>query len=268
MIKRQLLAVFILLLVPLVTSSLLDLKHEKEQAAAYEALLAAQEAQRVAEKKNYLLGKFEPAERKDFVLIPAPYRTNGKEMYLHKDTYEAFQKMAAAAELDGIRLRIASATRNFEYQKGIWEAKWSGASLVNSQNLAQSFPGGAERFRKILEYSAAPGTSRHHWGSDIDINYAVPAYFETGQGKREYEWLAKNASFFGFCQTYVSKNTLTATGYHEEKWHWSYLPLAKTFTAEYAELIKSSDISGFLGEEYTPQNLIRDYVLGINPECL
>ena len=58
-------------------------------------------------------------------------------------------------------------------------------------------------------------------------------------------------------------------GYNEEKWHWSYLPLARNFTEEYKNLITESDLTGFLGEEYAiGQNLITDYVLGINSECL
>jgi len=230
---------------------------------------------REAEEKIYLMGKFELAERNDFVLIPTYRATNGSSMYLRREAYKAFQAMATAAEKDGIKLKIASATRNFDYQKTIWEAKWSGATLVNGKNLSQSTPDGTARFTKILEYSAAPGTSRHHWGTDIDINAATPEHFETEKGKKEYEWLVINAGMFGFCQPYNLKDSFRPTGYNEEKWHWSYLPLARNFTEEYKTLITESDLTGpakdgvnFLGAEFAPQDLITDYVLGINPECL
>ena len=190
-------------------------------------------------------------------------------MYLRREAYSAFLQMEAAAKLDGINLKISSATRIFYSQRDIWEKKWIGATLVDGENLSVSLPEGSLRFRKILEYSAAPGTSRHHWGTDIDFNYAIPSYFEEGRGKEIYDWLVANASRFGFCQVYNAKNNARVSGYHEEKWHWSYLPLAKQFTEEYKNLITESDLAGFMGEEYAiGQNLINDYVLGINPECL
>lgn len=120
-----------------------------------------------------------------------------------------------------------------------------------------------------MEYSAVPGTSRHHWGTDIDINNSTPPYFDSEKGELEYAWLVKNAPLFGFCQPYTLKGTARPTGYNEEKWHWSYLPLAKTFTQEYKNLIKDGDIKEFLGDEYVSgQDLINKHVLGINPDCL
>ena len=261
--------VLALFLIPIITSSVLDIRQERKVRQAQQKLLAEETARKLAEEKLYLLGKFEPAKREDFILIPAHYANNGNQMYLRKEAYEAFMQMEQAAELDGINLKIASATRNFYYQRDIWEKKWIGATLVDGENLSASLPEGSLRFKKILEYSAAPGTSRHHWGTDIDLNYAIPSYFETGRGKEIYDWLVINAPRFGFCQVYNAKDNARTTGYHEEKWHWSYLPLAKQFTEEYKNLITESDLTGFMGEEYLfGQNLINDYVLGINPECL
>ena len=138
-----------------------------------------------------------------------------------------------------------------------------------SQDLSKNIPDGRERFEKILEYSAVPGTSRHHWGTDIDINGVDPKYFETAEGEKVYAWLTENAPLFGFCQSYTLKGQDRPTGYYEEKWHWSYLPLAKIFTEEYKNLIKEEDITGFLGDKYVVgQDLINNYVLGINPDCI
>ena len=221
------------------------------------------------QKKDYLLGKFEPSERKDFILIPKEYTVLESSMYLRKETLEAFLKMKDSGIVDGINLKIASATRNFDDQKNIWEKKWSGATLVERKNLAQTTSEGIERFKKILEYSAAPGTSRHHFGTDIDINSVDPVYFETEKGQKEYGWLVTNAPEFGFCQTYNQKGSNRLNGYNEEKWHWSYVPISKQLIEEYKNLIKDEDIKGFLGEEFVPQmNLINNYVLSINPDCL
>jgi LAS superfamily LD-carboxypeptidase LdcB len=175
--------------------------------------------------------------------------------------------MSNEAEKAGIVIKIASGTRNFNYQKSIWENKWNGKTLVDDKNLSTEIPDGVERFKKILEYSAAPGTSRHHWGTDIDINGITPGYFYTKEGKASYDWLVKNAPRFGFCQSYNEKNS-RLNGYNEERWHWSYIPTARIFMEEYKKLVKEEDINGFLGDSYVKDlDLINNYVLSINPEC-
>lgn len=222
-----------------------------------------------AEKKIYLLGQFEPANRKDFILIPNKYLVGGGNMYLQKEAYDAFLKMRTAALKDKITLSIASATRNFYYQKLLWEKKWDGITLAESKKFKVSVPDELIIFRKILEYSAAPGTSRHHWGTDIDINSAKPAYFNTKMGQNVYTWLVKNAGTYGFCQPYNLKDEKRLRGYNEERWHWSYLPTAKELTKDYANLIKEEDLVGFKGDAYVKNlNLLNNYVLSINPKCL
>jgi zinc D-Ala-D-Ala carboxypeptidase len=261
--------ILILLCTPIITSSLLDLEQRKTNETILEQEKIQKEAEEKAEQKIYLLGKFDPSQRADFSAVPAEHGISGYKMYLRKETLSAFLQMASAADEDEIDLKIASATRNFDYQKNIWNNKWTGAVLVGGENLAKSIPDGLERFKKILEYSAVPGTSRHHWGTDIDINNANPEYFETKQGEEVYEWLVKNAPFYGFCQPYTLKSTARPEGYNEEKWHWSYLPLSKTFTEEYKNLITDADIKGFDGDQYVAgQDLINKYVLGINPDCI
>ncbi len=262
------LIVLILSLVLIVISIFWSLEQKKEKELNYQKFLVQQQAQRETEK-IYLMGKFDPSQREDFTLIPLKNTTNNTKMYLRKETLNAFLNMAKTAQKDGINLKIASATRNFDYQRDLWNNKWSGFTLVNGKKLNINVLDDLERFKKILEYSSVPGTSRHHWGSDIDFNASTPEYFKTAQGEEEYEWLIKNAPLFGFCQPYTLKGTSRPTGYNEEKWHWSYLPLAKTFTEEYKNLITKKDIIGFLGDKYVEgQNLINDYVFGINPECL
>ncbi len=249
---------FIILLIPMATSSLLDLEHER----------ALKKAEKDAQDKIYLTGNFDPSQMENFVEVPEEYSVSGYKMYLRKETLDAFLKMTDLAKKNGIELKVASATRNFDYQKNIWNNKWTGYTLVNGKDLSKEIPDGIERFKKILEYSAAPGASRHHWGTDIDINDANIEYFETEKGGKVYEWLVVNAPFFGFCQTYNLKGSNRPTGYNEEKWHWSYMPLAKDFLKRYKELIKNEDIKGFLGEEYAPSlDLINNYILAINPDC-
>lgn len=250
-----------------------QIKIQNENETANKKILESYIAKKAEEekinKKNYLMGKFDPTQREDFVLVPEQYSLGGLQMYLRNETLHAFVLMAQVAAVDDVDLMIASATRNFDYQKNLWNNKWTGATIVNGKNLSTSFPDGLDRFNKILEYSAAPSTSRHHWGTEIDINNANPEYFETARGIKVYNWLVTNAKQFGFCQPYTQKGTNRPTGYNEEKWHWSYLPLAKDFTQEYKELITDKDIAGFDGDGSAASlDLINKYVMGINPDCL
>ena len=216
----------------------------------------------------YLTGKFDPAEHPDFVPVADRY-TDGDPYLLHEDTYAAFERMHAAALADGVRLKIVSATRNFARQRQIWEAKWRGERLLEgSEKADEVYPDPADRARAILRYSSMPGTSRHHWGTDIDLNALTNGYFDDGEGKRIHDWLTANGADYGFCQPYTPKGDDRPTGYEEERWHWSYLPLATQLTDYAATQLKDEDISGFAGAEAAPRiGVVKAYVLGINPAC-
>ncbi len=205
---------------------------------------------------EYITGKFEPKFHPDFVYIDKKYAERDS-LLLRKETYEGFKRMYAAAEKEGMKLTIISATRNFNYQKGIWERKWAVLSKKNSDPSVIA--------RKILQFSSMPGSSRHHWGTDIDFDNLSNAYFENGNGKRIYDWMKKNAAQYGFCQPYTEGRP---TGYNEEKWHWTYMPLSKEFTQFAEKNLKNEQISGFMGAETAVElNIVKNYVLGINNDC-
>jgi LAS superfamily LD-carboxypeptidase LdcB len=214
--------------------------------------------------KNYLLGKFDPAKDSRFVQLTAEYASGSAlNRFLRKEALESFQKMQSAAQQDGVRLIIISATRNFESQKKIWEDKWNGKVKVAGKDLTTIMDKN-ERARMILLYSSMPSTSRHHWGTDIDLNSVSPQYFESAEGKKIYEWLTAHASEFGFCQPYTSKES-GRTGYEEEKWHWSFVPLSKSLLEEYKNQIRYTDITGFLGGETAASlQVIEKYVDGVS----
>jgi D-alanyl-D-alanine carboxypeptidase len=219
-------------------------------------------------EKKYLLGQYNYKTEKNFVKVDAKYG-NKEGMYLMEEVYNSFLKMREAAAKEGITLIIVSATRNFGEQKTIWEAKWNGNKLVNGENLALTVKDPVERARIILNYSSMPGTSRHHWGTDIDINSIENNYFAAENGKKVYAWLQKNSATYGFCQPYTEKTQLRPNGYNEEKWHWSYISIANVYLTEYIKIISNSDISGFSGSETaTSLNIINNYVLGLNKNCI
>jgi zinc D-Ala-D-Ala carboxypeptidase len=205
---------------------------------------------------EYITGKFRPEWHVDFIEVEAQDASR-EGMMLRKETYEAFKKMSWAAKKAGIKLTIVSATRNFDYQKGIWDEKW--------KKFEKTVKDPAARARKIMEYSAMPMCSRHHWGTDIDIGTVQANFFETPDGKKLYAWLSENAPKFGFCQPYTAGRP---TGYREEKWHWTYLPLAKEFTEFAKKNLKNEQISGFSGAETAALiDVVKNYVLGINVAC-
>ena len=215
-----------------------------------------------------ITGKFEPSDHEDFVLIEKKYADRGG-MYLQKEAYEAFIKMHRAASKEGVDLIIRSATRNFYRQKEIWEGKWTGQRLAEGgENLRSSTPDHTERALKILRWSSMPGSSRHHWGTDIDLNSFDNAYFETGNGQKLYAWLTAHADAFGFCQPYSPKNEGRPNGYNEEKWHWSYMPLAENYYFSAQQNLKNEDLNGFLGSETAASiDVKQKYVLGVSHQC-
>lgn len=218
--------------------------------------------------KSYLMGHFEPSEHPDFERVPIRYASR-EGMYLHREALTAFRQMESAAREAGHRLVIVSATRNFDYQKNIWEAKWQGRRLLSGGiNAATRYSNPAERATAILRYSAMPGASRHHWGTDMDFNAFNNSYFENGPGKALFQWLEVHAGAFGFCRPYSAKGPIRPHGYEEEKWHWSYLPLSKPLTEAAARQLSDSDFEGFAGSETaTELKVVQHYVLGLAPEC-
>jgi D-alanyl-D-alanine carboxypeptidase len=217
---------------------------------------------------DYIMGKFDPAKHLDFMEIPAQYRDE-EVRYLRKDVFEAYKAMYEAAKKDGINLKIISATRNFDNQKRIWENKWTGATILSDGvNAARDISDPIKRARKILQYSSMPGTSRHHWGTDIDLNNLNSKYFISGEGLKIYIWLVINAPAYGFCQPYSAIGGDRSTGYHEEQWHWSYVPIASQLTQTAKEQLNNNMITGFKGAETAEAiDMLNNYILGISTAC-
>ena len=205
--------------------------------------------------KALVLGKFDYKTDSTFTKVNPEH--SAKTIYLNKEVYKAFLDMNEAAKQNGIILQLLSGTRNFVEQKAIWERKWKAYSNLKPLQRAQ----------KILEYSSMPSTSRHHWGTDLDLNSLSNSYFSIGKGKAIYDWLSANANDFGFYQVYTSKDN-GRIGYNLEKWHWSYLPLANHYLNYYNSNITIADITDFKGFEIAKDlNVINDYVNGISQKA-
>mmetsp|Transcript_14798 Transcript_14798/g.58042 ORF Transcript_14798/g.58042 Transcript_14798/m.58042 type:complete len:254 (+) Transcript_14798:2-763(+) len=186
----------------------------------------------------YLTGQFNPETNEYF----APVTAFGVEFdntyvgYIRNETGQALATMIAAfnAEYPDIDLPVVSATRNFTSQNSIWRSKWF--------TTYSDIPGAVDRALAILEYSSMPGTSRHHWGSDVDLYALDDIYFEYGDGQIIYDWLTEHGGDYGFCQPYTAGR---CAGYNEEKWHWSYMPLSEPMLTDWWNIF-GWDICNFL----------------------
>jgi len=237
---------------------------------------------------EYLLGRFDPKTHEGFALIDMKFCPTKDSLYMRREAYHAFLRMYEAAKLEGLELTILSSMRTYDIQKEIWEKKWTQGfteqeksdfislqhkkEKPNPKNNANQKPNSntvkdSSAFFKaeiILQYTSMPGTSRHHWGSDIDIYSVEPEFFDYKEGSDIYNWLKMNASKYGFFQPYTPYNDKRKKGIREEKWHWSYKPISEVCLKKYLENIHYTNISGFIGSEYAKEiKIIEDYVKSI-----
>lgn len=156
---------------------------------------------------------------------------------LHAAAAAPFLAMRAAAAREGLLLEPASAFRDFDRQCLIWNAKYRGerplldrlGRVLDAAALAPQ-----ERVEAILAWSALPGASRHHWGTDLDVYdraalpegarpELVPAeYAPGGPSARLDAWLAAHAHEYGFYRPYMTDRG----GVGFEPWHISFAPVA------------------------------------------
>jgi len=158
-----------------------------------------------------------------------------------------------------IPFSIVSAMRTFDAQKTIWEGKWDGSYNYLSDPV--------DRALGILTYSSMPSTSRHHWGTDFDLTNLESDYWTSGNGLFLYNWLVSNAHNWGFYQPYIAGR---ATGYSEERWHWSYASLSIPLIQDWfnnRNAILNSMNGAFEGSE-TANSLASTYVFAVNPVLL
>ena len=182
--------------------------------------------------------------------------------------------MKDAALQDGINIEVVSAYRSFKKQKNIFENKYQ---RFLKEGLSET-----ESISKIIEYSTIPGTSRHHWGTDIDIidaNYPKPKsvleeehFYGDGPYCKLKEWMGENSESFGFYEVYTQNPS--RKGFKHEPWHFSFAPISVPMLNAYKELDVKSILKeeNVLGNEYFTEDFIIQYkkenIMDINPSLL
>ncbi|HEY3700562.1 MAG TPA: M15 family metallopeptidase [Spongiibacteraceae bacterium] len=165
------------------------------------------------------------------------------ERPVHRDIVEPWQALRADAATAGFDLIIASGYRNYQRQLEIWNAKANGArAVLDDSGVAIDINTLSECARAwaILRWSALPGASRHHWGTDIDVfdRAAVPNDYvlqlsaaeaaESGPFGPLHRWLDERMASdcaHGFFRPYQ----FDRGGVAPERWHLSYAPLAARY---------------------------------------
>lgn len=174
---------------------------------------------------------------------------------LHPLAAAALVAMRAAAAREGIDLQPVSGFRDFGQQLAIWNAKFRGErTLLDAANrpLNAADLREPERVQAILVWSALPGASRHHWGSDCDLidRRALPRgaraellgeeYAPGGRYARLADWLAAHAHSYGFFFPYDRDRG----GVQPEPWHLSFAPVAGPAQAAMSAELLSEALAG------------------------
>ncbi|WP_448568531.1 M15 family metallopeptidase [Thalassotalea ganghwensis] len=179
---------------------------------------------------------------------------------IHNDLVPVWTAIKSHAKNDGIDIAIASGFRDFNRQLSIWNRKFTGELPVkNKDNEAIDFSllTNYEKVCAILTYSALPGASRHHWGSDVDI-YAANM-LPSGESLKLEAWEYQQQGYFYPLTTWLAKHVKSYQcffpyrkdngGIAIEPWHMSYHPIAEQYdnliTLELiADTISDTEIAG------------------------
>ena len=195
-----------------------------------------------------------------------------RNFQLLPEVARSFELMKEAALKDSINIKIVSSFRSFNKQKKIWNRKFKkNDSLGFSKN---------KNILKIIEYSTIPGTSRHHWGTDIDIvddNFKpegdvllTEKFYNDGPYVQLKKWLDMNSEKFGFYIVYTKNSK--RKGFKHEPWHYSFKPISKDILNEllkvnFSKLFTENEV---LGSEYFTIDFIKYYkenfLLGISSD--
>lgn len=199
---------------------------------------------------------------------------------VHRDVIEPFLALKAAAAASGIDLQIVSGFRDFDAQLRIWNMKYRGERPLYDRegNVREHASLDAPQLvEAILCWSALPGASRHHWGSDIDVidRAAMPENYRLRLLPDEFEpgavfcrlgvWLNQNIARYGFFRPYDEYRG----GVYPEPWHLSHAGIStaalQLLSVELiAATVRASEV---LGKEQVLAQLpeiYRKYVVNIS----
>ncbi|MDU8924034.1 M15 family metallopeptidase [Pasteurellaceae bacterium LIM206] len=211
-------------------------------------------------------------------LVPLPCPFSDKHA-LQVQAVKAFLALQKRAVRHGFDLQPASSFRDFQRQRLIWNGKFNGERKVHDDEgnpLVLSALSDWRKCQAILRWSALPGASRHHWGTEIDVfdphllppNQSLqlePWEYEAGGYFYELsEFLRHNLVDFDFTLPFLSQPQGKMIG--REPWHISYLPLAEQAAAQFnPELLlqawQGEEIAGLATLNKHIQEIFEEYIV-------
>ena len=200
---------------------------------------------------------------------------------LHYEVVCSFLAMRDAALREGVDLQAVSSHRDYDRQVALWNRKWRGERPLYARDgrlLDHAALSEPQRVDAILSWSALPGGSRHHWGTDVDVVdvAAMPPGYQVQLLPGEYAadgvfaelagWLERHMGRFGFFRPYGSDRG----GAGIEPWHLSYAPVAtEAMEALSLSVLRAAITQGdILGKEAVLERLPEIYtrfILAIDP---
>lgn len=208
------------------------------------------------------------------------------------EALEALAALQTDAASQGFEVAACSGFRSFQAQAHIFGAKFRGERVIlniNEEPLTTVPQDPIARLQAILLFSAMPGFSRHHFGSDFDIyarnllppgqtlqltckEYAPGSYFhEFGH------YLQENLARFGFAYPYMlsapsapaaaagaaANNQDASVQVGQEPWHISFIAGARTFlnsfdseaALDYVSSCPDLEFAPFVREVMTPERI-------------
>lgn len=170
---------------------------------------------------NPLPDDYDTNVRDYLVEIDENYRNNNYVTQIHKDVYPYITAMVAAAQADGVDLKVWSPFRSYSIQNDLFQKQVERV-------------GGDEA--KAATVVARPGTSEHNTGLCADFNMADDAFEQTEM----FTWMCENAENYGFILRYPEEKQ-SITGVIYESWHWRFVGI---------EVAKEMNSLGMTLEEY------------------
>lgn len=153
--------------------------------------------------ENPLPDDYDTNVREYLVEIDKQYRNNDYVTQIHREVYPYITAMVAAAQADGVDLRVWSPFRSYAIQNDLFQKQV--ARVGGDEDLAATVV-------------ARPGTSEHNTGLCADFNMADDAFEQTEM----YKWMCENAEDYGFILRYPKDKT-DITGVIYESWHWRFV---------------------------------------------
>lgn len=158
---------------------------------------------------------------------------------LQREALNALEALTSDASRAGLDLGVASSYRDFDRQALIFNGKLRGQRPVRDDNdrilIREQYPA-TEWLYAILRFSALPGTSRHHWGTDLDVfdrsTLRGDLQLTVSESRTVFadlhSWLDERMAqdkSYGFFRPYA----IDRGGVSPEPWHLSYAPLAAAY---------------------------------------